>query len=347
MFSKKNLLPLVVSTVSCILVTLLLLAMGTSTEAQDMASVIEGAKKEGKVVFYTGMTLNPDTTAMVAEFEKKYPFVKVQTLRLSGENLLTRALTEARAKTPKADIFQASVIQVSQMKENGLLMKYIPPEGEAYGKFRDPEGFWTGTYILPYVITYNTKLISRQEAPKKYEDLLDPKWKGKIGLESEEYQWFFHLIKIMGREKGIDYMKALSKQNLEFRKGHPLLNTLCTSGEIPIVVVCYLNEIEVLKTEGAPLEWVRFESFPTITAINGISIVKTASNPNAAKLFYNFMISKDGTDVFRKVFRVPARPGEEPAAVRGLDLYPAFPDELLADYKQVVKEWEEIFHPPR
>ena len=325
----------------------ILLIMRTSSQAQDTAQLIEGAKKEGKVIFYSAMALE-DCDLMAKEFEKQYPFLKVETLRMSGEKLLIKALTEARAKSLKADIFQASIIQVSQMKKEGLLARYVSPESNAFpAKFKDPEGFWNATYLLPYVITYNTKLISPKDAPKSYADLLNQKLKGKIGIDAEEIQWFFHLIKIMGREKGIEFMKAFAKQNLMIRTGHTLLVTLCGSGEIPIVTVGYLDCVDEVKSQGAPIEWVRFESSPIITAINAISMVSNTPHPNAAKLFYNFVISKEGARVFRKVFRVPANPDEQTPEIKAANLYPAHPEELLANYKQAQKEWEEIFRPPK
>jgi iron(III) transport system substrate-binding protein len=316
----------------------------TAGYAEDTAALIEAAKKEGTVVYYSGMATQ-DCATMTKEFEKKYPFVKVETFRLSGENLLLKAQTEARAKGLRADIFQASIIQVNQMKSSGLLQKYVSPESKNFpAKFRDAEGYWNATYVLPYVMIYNTKLIPKQEAPKTYEDLLNPKWKKKIGLAPDDDQWFFHLVKIMGREKGIDYMKNLAKQDLIVRRGHTLLTTLCAAGEIPIVIVNYLDAVEQVKAKGAAIEWIRFESFPIITAINAIGVVSTAPHLNAAKLFYDFVISKEGAKIFRSISRIPPNPEEQPQNVKGLNLYVAVPDEFMANYKQIEKEWEEIFH---
>ena len=326
----------------------LLCVTGPSSDAQEIAEIIEGAKREGKLLYYSDLTL-PDCTLMAKEFEKKYPFVKVEVLRSSGESLLTRALGEARAKSLKAGIFQASIVPVSIMKQAGFLMNYVSPESKAWpAKFKDTEDFWNAFQIFPYVITYNTKLISRQEAPKTYFDLLAPKWKGKIGLETEDTQWFFHLIKVMGREKGIDYMKQLAKQDLMFHTGHPLQIQLCISGELPIVVVGYYNHVEQEKSKGAPIEWVRFESFPTIASVNAVSIVANSPTPNAAKLFYNFLISREAAKILRETLRrVPGNPDEQPHEIRTLNIHTAFPEEFLANYKQVMKEWQEIFRPPK
>lgn len=322
---------------------LLCAVVSHADEAGATAKLIEGAKKEGTLTYYTSVNQG-DASLMVKAFEEKYPFVKISMLRTPGEKLFTRALAEARAKKLPADVYDSSIVQVLQMKENGLLMKYVGPENKAYpAKFRDPEGYWNATFHLPYVITYNTKIISPQEAPKSYEDLLNPKWRGKIGMDAEDVQWFFHMQKIMGREKGIDYMRKLARQNVSFRKGHTLLHTLCAAGEIPILVVGYLSGVETAKAGGAPIDWVRFASFPIITAIHSVAVVASAPHPNAAKLFYNFIISRDGAKVFKKVQRISARPDEQAADIKNMDFYVAFPGELMANYKPVLKEWEEIF----
>ena len=140
------------------------------------------------------------------------------------------------------------------------------------------------------------------------------------------------MIKIMGREKGIDFMKRLSKQDLMFRNGHGLLRILCEAGELPIVVVNYLNNVLQDRSKGAPIDWVRFESFPIITAIHAVAIVSSAPHPNAAKLFYNFILSRDGARVFREVQRIPARTDEQPPEIKGMDFYVAYPHDLLANY---------------
>ena len=311
--------------------------------------VLDGAKKEGRLVYYTGMELD-QSTVFAQEFAKKYPFIKPELFRASGEKVLTKYLTEARAKTYKADVFQTSVIQVSQLKGEGLLQKYVSSEDKVYPQgFKDREGYWYAFYLLPYVISYNTNIVPPSEAPKSYEDLLNPKWKGKIGLEAEQYQWFFHLLKIMGKEKGLDFMRKLAQQDLHMRNGHSLLQQLVIAGEIPISVVLYANQVEHEKrTTGAPIEWVRFKG-PTITAFNAISIPARAPHPNAAKLFLDFSISKEGQEILKRFNRIPARPDvtpEPPSLVEGLNLYPARPEELIANYRETVTQFKEIFKVP-
>ena len=136
---------------------------------------------------------------------------------------------------------------------------------------------------------------------------MNPRWKGQIGLETEEYQWFYHLVQILGKEKGLDYMRRLAGQNLQMRKGHTLLAQLVAAGEMALAVVVYSNRVERMRMSGAPIDWVRFKG-PTITAINAISIPEKAPHPNAAKLFVDFVLSREGQNLLRGLRRIPARP---------------------------------------
>ncbi len=324
------------------------LALSTSALAQS-TDVIEGAKKEGQFVYYTGMELE-QANIFATEFAKKYPFIKPDIFRATGEKVLTKYLTEARAKSFRADVFQTSVIQVSQLKGEGLLQKYASPEANAYpAGFRDADDQWNAFYLIPYVIAYNTNLVPTNEAPKSYEDLLNPKWKGKIGLESQDYQWFFHLLKIMGKEKGLEFMRRLAQQDIQLRDGHGVLLDLTTAGEIPICLVCYANDIEYQRrTKGIPVDWVRFKG-PTIAAINAIAITAKAPHPNAAKLFLDFSLSKDGQALLTKFNRVPARPdvpANPPSLTQSLNFYPAAPEDMVKNYQQTVAQFREIFKVP-
>ena len=167
----------------------------------DRERILEGAKKEGRLLLYTGMDVE-EANQYAKEFTRKYPFVKTEVFRSSGEKVQARFLVEHRANVHSADIFQTSIVQVYQLKNAGLLAKYISEESAAYPEgFKDPLGHWTAFYLIPYVIGYNTQMVSAKEAPNSYEDLLSSKWRGQIGLETEEYQWFYHLVQILGKDK--------------------------------------------------------------------------------------------------------------------------------------------------
>jgi len=311
----------------------------------EREKIVEGAKKEGRLVLYAGMDIE-EANVFAKEFAKKHPFVKPEVFRSSGEKLLTKFVVENRANVHKADIFQASIVQVYQLKNAGLLGKYVSEESGAYAEgFKDPQGYWNAFYLIPYVIGYNTNLVPPKEVPASYEELLRPKWKGQIGLETEEYQWFYHLLQIMGKDKGLEYMKRLAGQNLQMRKGHTLLAQLVAAGEFAMAVVVYSNRVERMKSRAAPIDWVRFKD-PTITAINAISIPEKAPHPNAARLFVDFVLSKEGQNILRGHRRIPARPDvfpDPPSLTKGLNLYPARPEGMIEHYNETVARFDEIF----
>ena len=315
----------------------------------DREKVIEGARREARLVLYTGMDTE-EANLYAKEFAKKYPFVKTEIFRSNGEKVQARFLVEHRANVHSADIFQTSIIQVYQLKNSGLLAKYVSEEASAYADgFKDPQGYWTAFYQIPYVIGYNTRLVANKDAPASYEDLLNPRWKGLIGLETEEYQWFYHLVQIMGREKGLDYMKKFAGQNLQMRKGHTLLAQLVAAGEVALATVVYSNRVERMKASGAPIDWVRFKG-PTITAINAISIPEKAPHPNSARLFVDFVLSKEGQNFLRGLRRIPARGDvlpDPPMLTKGLNLYPARPEGMIESYNETVARFDEIFNKAR
>ena len=170
---------------------IVLLSFTATGAVLDHERILEGAKKEGRLVVYTGMDTE-EANHFTREFTKKYPFIKADVFRSAGEKLQARFLVENRAGVNSADVFQTSIIQVYQLKNAGLLARYSSDQSANFPEgFKDQQGHWTAFYQIPYVIGYNTKMIAPRDVPASYEDLLNPKFKGLIGLETEEYQWFY------------------------------------------------------------------------------------------------------------------------------------------------------------
>ena len=308
--------------------------------------ILEDAKKEGRLVLYTGMETD-EASLFTKEFAKKYPFIKPEIFRSSGEKVQARFMVEYRANTHLADIFQTSIVQVYQLKNAGMLARYVSHEASAYADgFKDAQGYWTAFYQIPYVIGYNTHMIAAKDAPTSYEDLLHPKWTGLISLETEEYQWFYHTIQLMGRDKGLDFMRKFAGQNLQMRKGHTLLAQLVAAGESALATVVYSNRVERMKATGAPIDWVRFKG-PTISAINAIAIPDKAPHGNAARLFVDFVLSREGQNILRGLRRIPARSDvfpDPPSLTKGLTLYPARPEGMSESFNDTVARFDEIFN---
>jgi iron(III) transport system substrate-binding protein len=153
-------------------------------------------------------------------------------------------------------------------------------------------------------------------------------------------------MQIMGRDKGHEFMKKFAGQDLQMRKGHTRLSQLVAAGEVALATVVYSNRVERMKAIGAPIDWVRFKG-PTITALNAISIPERAPHPNAAKLFVDFALSKEGQSLLRGLRRIPARPDvlpDPPSLTKGLNLYPARPEGMIESYNETVARFDEIFN---
>lgn len=312
--------------------------------SQGREALVEGAKKEGKVVWYGSLSLE-DIKRLSTAFEKKYPFLKVDIFRASGEKLANRILTETRAGKYLFDVLATSAFEVWPLYKRGLLGKYVSPESKPYGpEFKDPEGAWVDLYNNYYVIGYNTKLVAKKEAPKGWDDILHPRWKGKFAMDMEEYEWYMAMLAFMGEEKGKAFMRRLAKQDIQWRKGHTLIAQQMVAGEFPAALI-YAHRAEKMKPKGAPIDWEPSQN-PIVSGMRVVSIGARPANPNAARLLFDYVISKEGQNLIRSFDRIPAHPDVDPLSPqldpKKLKLVPAAPN-LAEHADRHIREFREIF----
>jgi iron(III) transport system substrate-binding protein len=296
----------VIFTVTAFLIPVLSLVLVSpviSATATNEA-LLDAAKREGEVVYYASMNLS-EANAIIAEFEKRYPFIKVKLNRTGSEKLLAKVMTEYRAKKLPADVIQTVEFSMHLFNRSGVLSRYIPRDNSQYPSEFKEEGFWTTVYYNPYVVAYNTKLVPRQSVPKRYEDLLDPKWKGKMMMDGTKADWFAGILQIMGQERGLKFMRDLSKQQPSLREGHELLAQLVAAGEGSMDVNIPIASVERMKERGAPIDWTAVGSAPSIMV--GIGLSSQAAHPNAAKLYMDFVLSREGQKLMRTPGRLVAR----------------------------------------
>ena len=308
--------------------------------AQSEEELIRGAKKETQVVFWSSMRID-DSKALAAGFETRYPFIKVEIVRAGGEQIVNRAIAEHMAGKTTYDVLDAFALKVLQNR--GLLQPYASPEANQYpAGFKDAQNFWVSLYSGYNVIGYNTKLVPKGEAPKNWEDLLNPRWKGKLAMDDEEYFWHAGMLKHWGEDKGRKYMEALSRQGLQLRNGHALLADLMSVGEFPVAVVVYPDQIEQMKLKGQPVEWVKTTD-PILVNLAPISVAAKAPHPNAAKLLTSYAISKEGQEILQKARRASARhdvppvvPDMDPRRLKLVPLDPEIPTnpEHIKDFRR-------------
>ena len=323
-----------------ILISCLALLSGWETLWASDDQIIAGAKKEGEVSLYLSTNLT-DANGMMQRFKQKYPFVNVGLFRADNEKLLNRILTEASAGKFNADVVLISSFEVRVLMQKKLLQKYLTPESRFYPEgFTDKDGYWTSVYSIPRVMSYNTKLVRPDAAPKTYDDLLQPRWKGNVGLSDSAVLWYAGFLKFYGDEKGRAYMKKLSAQKPAFRDSETVISQLLAAGEFPLGVT-YSHQVVSLKKKGAPVDWIRTMQ-PIVTGLKPISLSTKSTHPNAGKLFIDFVLSKEGQELIRSFNRLPSRADVPSELKEGAQLYPA--DPLWGDsYGKYVEEFREIF----
>jgi iron(III) transport system substrate-binding protein len=313
--------------------------------AQDSnaAKLVEGAKKEGKMIFYSSLNVE-DNNGLLKKFEEKYPFIKTELNRLTADRLLIRFQSEARAKKPIADVIMNGGARTHITKKEGLLMKYVSPESKFYGTgFKDPDGYWTDAYLNAHVLVYNTRMLKPAEVPLTHADLLKPQWSGKFVMVSKAYEWFLKIIKLQGEAKGMEFFKRLAAQKPGFRIGSSQIADLVAAGEHPLGINTYSTNIEDLKAKGAPVEWVGLD--PVVATLHPIAVSAAAPHPNAAKLFVDFVLSKEGMMLLRSYKRIPSRLDVEPIVARltkGIKFYPSEP-ELAEEFDKYARTFQNIF----
>jgi hypothetical protein len=211
---------------------LLVLSVLAAQSARAQGIDLEAAKREGELVFYSA-TRAEDTDQLVRAFTKKYPFIKGSYYRAGGDPLLQRILTESRGGKHLFDVVSTLGTQIVMLKEKNLLAPYRSRHQASYAKgFYDPEGYWTDTYDLYVTIAYNTRMVPKNAVPKRWEDLLDPRWRDeKICLDLRRHDWFYGMMEVMGPDRGKKFMEGLRNQKPAFRQGNTLILQLMTAGD--------------------------------------------------------------------------------------------------------------------
>ena len=279
-------------------------AIVTSERADREQFLAQGAKKEGEVSVYTSL-ISEDLAALSAAFEKKYG-VKVKGWRAGSEKVLQRALTEARANRHDADVIETNGPELESLYREKILQPFKSPHlKDLMPQAIRPHGQWVGTRINMFVHSYNTQLVKKEDLPKSYADLTHPRWKGKLGIEAEDEDWFAMAVRGEGEEAGLRTFREIGKVNgFSVRKGHTLLAGLVASGEIPFALTTYSHGAEKMKQKGAPVDWYAIE--PAIGRANGIAIVRRPAHPHAAALFADFVLSAEGQKILEHGGYVPA-----------------------------------------
>ena len=259
------------------LVLFVLLVLFPSARA---ATLDEAAKPEGEVVLYSSLN-NEQIVTLVDAFKKRYPSIKPSFYRGTSERVLQRASTEAKAGRFAVDVVTSAGFQVQLLKDAGLTQRFVPPEAAAYDEgFKDPDGHWVNVHSLLNSMAYNTQHVRPNEAPKKYEDLLAPRWKGRLGVNLLDPEWYVSLQRRWGKDKARNFLKALAAQQPAVRDGHNITAQLLAAGEFHVVSNTYAHIVARIKGQGGPVQYVFDE--PVITYVHPIALAKARRIPMPA-----------------------------------------------------------------
>lgn len=257
--------------------------------ADRQARLVEAARREGELSVYHAY---PRLTVMLDAFSKKYG-IKVKSWRAGSEAILQRVVSEARGGRHDADIVQNNAPENEAAHREKLLQEVNSPYyADLLPQAVPAHHEWVGITFDVWSAAYNTDKVKKEELPKSYQDLLDPRWKGRLAVEADNHGWFGTLLGTLGEERGTKlFTNIVNTNGISTRKGHSLLATLVASGEVPLALTVYNWNPEQLKAKGgAPIEALFIP--PVIAQPSTIALLKRAPHPAAALLFHDFMLTE-------------------------------------------------------
>lgn len=306
-------------------------------------ATIAAAKKEGEVVLYTSLSSN-DAKSVVDAFQKAFPEIKATLNRKSSEKLVTQYLTEAQAGKVLADVLESGGIDVAKAIKQGLTVAFDAPAAKDYPKdYRSADGHFTAARLGIETIAWNTTAVKAGEEPKSWEDLTDPRWKGKMLIEASDVEVMLALAKRKwnGDEARLrDYFTKLMANAPTLIDGHSEMEAALIAGQGAVAWGAHGHTAQRdIDEKKAPVGWMKTE--PVIT-IDGPVVSKAAPHPNAARVFVNWYLAKDGgQEVIASLKRVPAAPGAAGAAFSFSKTYVSGP-QFLDDFKKYQDLWDQL-----
>src|SRR5258706_16380043 len=308
--------------------------------ADRLQKLIPAAKKEGSLMLYTSFA-EKDLPPLTAAFEKRYG-IKLNVWRSASEKVLQRAVIETGAGRHEFDAVHTSALEMEALYREKVLQPVAPAHGVQLlaGALR-PHRAWTATYLSFWVQAYNTAVVKKEDLPRTYQDLLDPKWKGKLGIEARVPEWYATVAMDMGEEKGIRYFRELVARNGISLAGRPtLLSNLVIAGDVPLALTMYQYITEGAKRKGAAVDCFVLE--PAVARMSGGGIAQRAPHPNAALLFYEFMLSTEAHQLLLEMDYLPtlSKLPSPPANRRFQLVDPAI---ALDQHDKWEKSFEEVF----
>jgi iron(III) transport system substrate-binding protein len=258
----------------------------------------DAARKEGSLTLYTSNAA-PTIQALSADFEKRYG-VRVNVWRASSAKVLQRLTAEKKANRWDFDAVSVSAQELEALYREGLLQEVNSSlhRDMLEGTVPAHRG-WAPQFINVFVQAYNTNAVKKEELPRRWTDLLEPRWKGRLGVEAKAGEWYCSLLKELGEKQGSELLRQIAARNgLSVRHGNSVLANMVVSGEVPLALAVYSHMIDEAKQQGAPVDWLALE--PMIGRSNGVGVSRKPPHPHAALLFYEYLL-REGQPVIQKL----------------------------------------------
>ncbi len=280
-----------------------------SARAAD-AALVEAARKEKEINWYTVQTIPQIVLPLVAGFEKKYA-IKVNYIRATSSEVVLRVLNEAKAGRVLSDVVDGT--SMITLQRDKMLMSWTPDYSKSWPReLVDPEGFWIATNYFVNTIGINTDLVPPAAEPRSLDDLLDPKWKGKMAWGSTTSSsagpgFVGMMLRELGPEKAKVYLEKLAIQNIAALPvaARQILDQVI-SGEYALGLMMFNHHAVISAAKGAPVKWLPVS--PAMVTLNVAAVVKDAPHPDAGKLFLDYMMSDEGQAIFRDNDYLPTNP---------------------------------------
>ena len=270
-----------------------------------LAQIAAAAREEGSLTLYTTIA-EKDLSTLLQPFEARYG-VTVTVWRAGTDKVLQRTVAEAAAGRHDVDVIHFGSPEMEALSREQILLPVTSPVHEELQPGSVPgHREWATTLLSVWVQAYNTTRVTKESLPQTYADLLDPKWKGKLGIEAKDQDWFASVVDVMGGgEAGLTFFRDLVATNgVSVRLGHTLLTNLVVSGEVPLALTVYNYMPEQAKKQGAPVDWFVLE--PAIARSNAVGVARHAPHPNAALLFYEYLLGEEAQQHFVSMDYVPS-----------------------------------------
>jgi iron(III) transport system substrate-binding protein len=297
-------------------------------------------RAEDSLTLYTTIA-EKDLPTLIDPFTAKHR-IKVNVWRAGTDRILQRTLSEAAAGRYDVDVIHFGSPEMEALAREQLLQPITSPvQADLQPGSVPPHKQWAATLLSVWVQAYNTNLLRREVLPKTYWDLLDPKWKGKLGIEAKDQDWFASVVEVTGgEEEGLEFFRQLATTNgVSVRQGHTLLNNMVVSGEVPLALTVYNYMPEQAKKKGAPIDWFVLE--PAIARSNAVGVARRAPHPAAARLFYDYLLGEEAQSLFVSMDYVPSNT-KVASPLTGVKILQTDPVRTLDEVDKWTKRFEEI-----